>query len=92
MIQPVIHPTAKVLKGAVVSGNVTLGEKSCIWFNAVARGDIEAITIGSGTSHAAYKSKSPASCRFINRNRPIRATIIAPSVIFLTLLFMLSLL
>ncbi len=33
-------------KGSVVEGNVSIGEKSSIWYNAVIRGDIEPITIG----------------------------------------------
>ncbi len=35
---------------AVVIGNVTLGEDVSIWFNAVIRGDNDAITIGSGSN------------------------------------------
>ncbi len=50
MVKPVIHPTARLMKGAVASGDVTIGEKSCLWFNAVARGDIEPIQIGAGTN------------------------------------------
>lgn len=33
-------------KGSVIDGEVTISEKSSIWFNAVLRGDIEPIKIG----------------------------------------------
>ncbi len=35
---------------AIVVGDVTLGEKTSIWFSAVLRGDNEPITIGDGTN------------------------------------------
>jgi len=41
-----IHPTALVLPGAHTIGQVSIGEKSSIWYNAVIRGDIESIRIG----------------------------------------------
>lgn len=44
------HPTAFVAAGAVVVGDVTLGEDSSVWFNAVVRGDVEAIRIGRRTN------------------------------------------
>jgi len=43
---PSIHPTAFVAPGAVVLGDVTLEEGSSVWFQAVLRGDINAIKIG----------------------------------------------
>jgi carbonic anhydrase/acetyltransferase-like protein (isoleucine patch superfamily) len=36
--------------GAQVVGDVTIGEESSVWFNAVIRGDCEAIRIGRGTN------------------------------------------
>ena len=36
--------------GAVVLGDVTVGAESSIWFNAVLRGDMEAIRIGRQTN------------------------------------------
>ena len=39
-----------IAKGAVVIGDVTLGDQSSIWYNAVLRGDIERIVIGRGTN------------------------------------------
>lgn len=50
MKQPEISPGARVLPGAVVRGQVSLGEESCIWYNAVVRGDIEQISIGARTN------------------------------------------
>lgn len=41
-----IHETAQIAKGAVVYGDVTLGGKSTIWYNAVIRGDDGPIRIG----------------------------------------------
>lgn len=43
---PVIHPTAFVAPGAVVIGDVTLGEESSVWYNSVLRADINTIKIG----------------------------------------------
>lgn len=33
-------------KGSIIKGNVTIAEKSSVWYNAVIRGDIETIKIG----------------------------------------------
>ena len=45
-ILPTIAPTAWVDPAAVVIGDVTIGERSSIWPNAVLRGDVNKITIG----------------------------------------------
>lgn len=42
-----IHPSVQIFPGVHTIGNVAIGEKSSIWYNAVIRGDIESITIGS---------------------------------------------
>lgn len=42
-----IASTARVARGAILVGNVTLGEQSSVWYNAVARADNEPITIGA---------------------------------------------
>jgi carbonic anhydrase/acetyltransferase-like protein (isoleucine patch superfamily) len=42
-----IHPTAKIFSGSHIIGNVEIGSDSSIWYNAVLRGDIESIKIGS---------------------------------------------
>jgi carbonic anhydrase/acetyltransferase-like protein (isoleucine patch superfamily) len=36
----------KTFEGSIVKGNVSIDEKSSVWYNAVIRGDIEPITIG----------------------------------------------
>ncbi len=45
-VEPKIHPTAWIAPGAVIVGNVVLGEGASVWFNAVIRGDNEQVTIG----------------------------------------------
>ncbi|MBE3553770.1 MAG: gamma carbonic anhydrase family protein [Thermicanus sp.] len=47
---PLIHPTAFIAKGAVVSGDVEIGEYTNIWYNAVIRGDIAPTRIGKKVS------------------------------------------
>lgn len=41
-----IAPTANIVKNAVVIGDVTVGDGSCVLFHAVLRGDDERIEIG----------------------------------------------
>ena len=48
--EPDIHPSAFVAPGAVVIGDVTLGENASVWFHATLRGDINAIRIGAGSN------------------------------------------
>ena len=45
-----IHPTAYIAPGAVVLGDVTVGEDVGIWYNAVVRGDRGPIVIGRGSN------------------------------------------
>jgi carbonic anhydrase/acetyltransferase-like protein (isoleucine patch superfamily) len=45
-----IHPSVFIAQGAVIVGDVTLAEDVSIWFNAVLRGDTEALTIGARTN------------------------------------------
>lgn len=47
---PTIAESAFVAPGAVVIGNVTIGEEASIWFNTTVRGDIAPITIGNRTN------------------------------------------
>ncbi len=42
-----VDPSAFIAPGAVVVGDVTIGPQSSVWFQAVIRGDCEAIRIGS---------------------------------------------
>jgi carbonic anhydrase/acetyltransferase-like protein (isoleucine patch superfamily) len=44
---PNVHSTAFVAPGAVVLGDVTLGEESSVWFGAILRGDIDRIVVGA---------------------------------------------
>ncbi|EXX91295.1 acetyltransferase [Paenibacillus darwinianus] len=44
---PDVHGTVFTAEGAKLIGDVTVGEKSTIWYNAVLRGDLAPIVIGS---------------------------------------------
>lgn len=46
-IAPHVHPTAFVADGAWLIGEVEVGELASVWFNAVLRGDINAIRVGN---------------------------------------------
>jgi carbonic anhydrase/acetyltransferase-like protein (isoleucine patch superfamily) len=48
--RPAIDPTAYVADGAQLIGDVRLGPRSSVWFNAVLRGDTEPIAIGAGSN------------------------------------------
>jgi carbonic anhydrase/acetyltransferase-like protein (isoleucine patch superfamily) len=43
-------PTAFVAPGAVVVGDVALGARASVWFNAVVRGDSAPVTIGEDSN------------------------------------------
>ncbi len=45
-----LHPSVFVAQGAVIVGDVHLGENASVWFGAVLRGDTEPIRIGAGTN------------------------------------------
>lgn len=45
-----IHPTAFIAQGAVIVGDVTIGEACSVWFNATLRGDSTPLTIGPRTN------------------------------------------
>ena len=45
-----IQGNAWVAEGAAVVGNVTVGDESSVWYNAVVRGDMAAVVIGCGTN------------------------------------------
>lgn len=47
---PRIHPTAFIAPTAVVLGDVTLGPRSSVWYQAVLRGDMAPIRIGEATN------------------------------------------
>lgn len=48
--QPRIPESVYIARGAVVVGDVTLGEHSSVWYNAVLRGDINRIVVGAYTN------------------------------------------
>jgi carbonic anhydrase/acetyltransferase-like protein (isoleucine patch superfamily) len=48
--RPQIDDTAYVADGAQIIGDVVLGSRASVWFNAVIRGDTEQIAIGSGSN------------------------------------------
>jgi gamma-carbonic anhydrase len=43
---PTLHPSAWIVPGATVLGDVTLEEESSVWFGSALRGDINRISIG----------------------------------------------
>ncbi|MFM7561559.1 MAG: gamma carbonic anhydrase family protein, partial [Planctomycetota bacterium] len=49
-IQPQTQTANWIAPGAVVVGDVKLGDRSSVWFGAVMRGDSEAISVGDDTN------------------------------------------
>jgi len=49
-VAPAVHPTAFIAEGAWLIGDVVLGEEASVWYNAVLRGDINAIRVGRRTN------------------------------------------
>ena len=47
---PTIHPTAYIADYATITGDVTIGENTSIWFNTVIRGDVNKTIIGKRVS------------------------------------------
>ncbi|MFP3917960.1 gamma carbonic anhydrase family protein [Lysinibacillus telephonicus] len=47
---PKIDPSVFIADNAVITGDVTIGEESTIWFNAVIRGDVAPTVIGKRCS------------------------------------------
>lgn len=47
---PVIHPSAFIADYVTVTGDVTIGAESTIWFNTVIRGDVNKTIIGERVS------------------------------------------
>ena len=48
--RPRLHPSVYIDPGAVVIGDVVIGEESSVWCNAVIRGDVNVIRIGARTN------------------------------------------
>lgn len=64
-ISPVIGKECFLADNAVVVGEVIMGDRCTVWFNAVVRGDVHRITIGDDTNiqdgaiiHATYQKAS----------------------------------
>lgn len=49
-VKPTIDASVKLFKGSHVIGDVTIGEKSSVWYNAVIRGDKGPIVIGKNSN------------------------------------------
>lgn len=49
-VRPCVHSSAFLAAGAVVIGDVEVGAHSSIWFNCVLRGDVQRISVGTGTN------------------------------------------
>jgi gamma-carbonic anhydrase len=47
---PTIHETAFIADGAIVIGDVEIGENASIWYGSILRGDVNYIRIGSRTN------------------------------------------
>jgi gamma-carbonic anhydrase len=47
---PVLGKHVYIARGAVVVGDVTLGDGASVWYNAVLRGDINRIVVGAGSN------------------------------------------
>jgi carbonic anhydrase/acetyltransferase-like protein (isoleucine patch superfamily) len=47
---PVLGQGVYLARGSVVIGDVTLGDHSSVWYNAVLRGDIDRIVVGKHTN------------------------------------------
>jgi carbonic anhydrase/acetyltransferase-like protein (isoleucine patch superfamily) len=45
-----VHPTAFIAPGAQVVGDVELGPRASVWFNAIVRGDSDRVVIGAETN------------------------------------------
>ena len=45
-----IDPTVFIAQGAIVTGNISLGKESSIWYNTVVRGDMAPVRIGDQTN------------------------------------------
>lgn len=48
--RPRLAPDVFVARGAVIIGDVTIGEGSSIWYNTVVRGDVGRVAIGKNTN------------------------------------------
>lgn len=49
-LQPRVHPSVLIQPGALVTGDVEIGQDSSVWYFTVIRGDVHAIRIGERTN------------------------------------------
>ncbi|MFN2747534.1 MULTISPECIES: gamma carbonic anhydrase [Bacillus] len=63
--EPAIHETAFIADNACITGDVTIGEQSSVWFSAVIRGDVAPVRIGKGVNI------QDLSCLHQSPNRPL---------------------
>lgn len=49
-IEPIIPESCYLAPGAVIIGDVILGDESSVWFHTVVRGDVNYVRIGRGTN------------------------------------------
>ena len=49
-ISPRIHPSVFIAPGALIIGDVEIGQESSIWFGSLVRGDVHSIRIGERTN------------------------------------------
>src|SRR3954464_11794616 len=49
-INPTLHPTVFIADGAVIIGDVEIGEDSSVWYGSIIRGDVNFIRIGARTN------------------------------------------
>ena len=47
---PRLHPSVFAVESAEIIGDVVIGKDSSVWYNAVIRGDVNAIRIGERTN------------------------------------------
>ena len=47
---PQIHPSAFIAPSAELIGRVSVAANASVWFGAVLRGDLEAVTVGAGSN------------------------------------------
>ncbi len=48
--RPIIHETAFIAPGAVIAGDVEVGENASVWYGCVLRGDENKIVVGAGAN------------------------------------------
>lgn len=72
-IHPQIDPSVFVADNATIIGDVVIGEQCSVWFNAVARGDVNYIRIGNYTNiqdnvviHCTYEKNGTDIGNYVN--------------------------